>query len=184
MKRRTALKQLAGLGAIGLRFSHPLNFNDTIKTRKIPASGEELPMVGLGTWRTFDVGSSEAERAPLVNVLKTLTGRGGSVVDSSPMYGRSEGVVGDLASQLGIISKLFMATKVWTSGKQAGIEQMETSMRRMVGQDKFQKKLSPALTVKVTDPLRQGLAFDFAKKGATFIGPVNQDSYTAILSQW
>ena len=131
MKRRTALKQLAGLGAIGLRFSHPLNFNDTIKTRIIPASGEELPMVGLGTWRTFDVGSSEAERAPLVNVLKTLTGQGGSVVDSSPMYGRSEGVVGDLASQLGIVSKLFMATKVWTSGKQAGIEQMETSMRRM-----------------------------------------------------
>ena len=131
MKRRTILKQLAGLGALGLSFDHHLNFKDTIKTRKIPSTNESLPVVGLGTWRTFNVGNSTAEREPLSNVLKALTDQGGSVVDSSPMYGRSEAVVGDLASQLGIVSKLFMATKVWTSGKQAGIDQMESSMRRM-----------------------------------------------------
>lgn len=131
MKRRTILKQLAGLGALGLSFDHHLNFKDTIKTRKIPSTNESLPVVGLGTWRTFDVGSSTAQREPLSNVLKALTNQGGSVVDSSPMYGRSEAVVGDLASKLGIVSKLFMATKVWTSGKQTGIDQMERSMRRM-----------------------------------------------------
>lgn len=131
MKRRTILKQLARLGALGLSFDHHLNFKDTIKTRKIPSTNESLPVVGLGTWRTFNVGNSTAEREPLLNVLKALTDQGGSVVDSSPMYGRSEAVVGDLASQLGIVSKLFMATKVWTSGKQAGIDQMESSMRRM-----------------------------------------------------
>ena len=131
MKRRRAIKQLAGLGALGMGFSYPFNLTDAIKTRKIPASGEDLPVVGLGTWRTFDVGDSSTERAPLSEVLKILTRQGGSVIDSSPMYGRSEGVVGDLTSQLGITSRLFMATKVWTSGKQAGIEQMETSMDRM-----------------------------------------------------
>ena len=131
MKRRKAIKQLAGLGAVGMGFNYPFNLTDAIKTRKIPASGEDLPVVGLGTWRTFDVGDSSSERSPLSEVLKILTRQGGSVIDSSPMYGRSEGVVGDLASQLGITSKLFMATKVWTSGKQAGIEQMETSMDRM-----------------------------------------------------
>lgn len=131
MKRRKMLKQVAALGALGLGFDHRLNFMDAINKRKIPSSGENLPVVGLGTWRTFNVGSSAAEREPLLKVLKTLIDQGGSVVDSSPMYGQSEAVVGDLASELGIVSKLFMATKVWTSGKQAGIDQMETSMRLM-----------------------------------------------------
>ena len=131
MKRRTILKHIAALGGLGLGFDYRFNYTGTIQNRKIPRSGENLPIVGLGTWQTFDVGASQSERAPLMKVLQTLVGEGGKVVDSSPMYGRSEAVVGDLSSELEIIPKLFMATKVWTRGKQAGIDQMETSLRRM-----------------------------------------------------
>ena len=102
---------------------------EKIATREIPASGEQLPVVGLGTWQTFDVGENESEREPLREVLKNLLEKGGKVVDSSPMYGRSEKVVGDLSAELNINSKLFIATKVWTTGKENGIEQMNESFR-------------------------------------------------------
>lgn len=91
---------------------------------KSPAA---LPKIGLGTWQTFDV----ADPAPLAPVLKAFVELGGRVVDSSPMYGRSEEVVGDLAAKLGRHSKLFVATKVWTRGRQAGIAQMRDSMRKL-----------------------------------------------------
>jgi aryl-alcohol dehydrogenase-like predicted oxidoreductase len=97
--------------------------------RKIPSSGEELGVIGCGTWQTFDVGASAADRAPLGEVLAALFEGGGSVVDSSPMYGRSEGVVGDLLAASGARDKAFIATKVWTSGRAAGIAQMERSMK-------------------------------------------------------
>lgn len=97
--------------------------------RAIPSSGERIPVVGLGTWSTFDVGSSAAERQPLEEVLTRFSERGGRVVDSSPMYGRSEAVVGEIAAKRGIMGKFFLATKVWTRGRAAGIEQMETSER-------------------------------------------------------
>jgi len=97
--------------------------------RAIPSSGERIPVVGLGTWSTFDVGSSAAERQPLEEVLTRFSERGGRVVDSSPMYGRSEAVVGEIAAKRGITGKLFLATKVWTLRRAAGIEQMETSER-------------------------------------------------------
>ncbi|MBL8540651.1 MAG: aldo/keto reductase [Betaproteobacteria bacterium] len=93
----------------------------------MPRSGELLPAVGLGTYRTFDVGTSREERAPLTEVLDLFVQAGGTVVDTSPMYGRSEGVVGDLAAELGITKSLFLATKVWTTGHDAGIRQMEES---------------------------------------------------------
>ena len=96
--------------------------------RPIPSSGEKLPVIGLGTWQTFDVGASAAERAPLEEVLRTFVQCGGRVVDSSPMYGRAEGVVGDLAAKLDLADSLFMATKVWTAGREAGIKSMERSM--------------------------------------------------------
>jgi diketogulonate reductase-like aldo/keto reductase len=98
-----------------------------ILKRAIPASDEKIPAVGLGTWQTFDAGEGEAERAPLKLVLKTLVENGGRVVDSSPMYGNSERVVGDLSTDLKINSQLFVATKVWTRGKEAGIQQMNNS---------------------------------------------------------
>lgn len=100
-----------------------------MQTRPIPSSGEALPVIGLGTWRTFDVGTGAKERAPLTEVLKTLFGAGGSVIDSSPMYGASERVVGDLLAAMGAHDKAFLATKVWTQGRDAGIRQMQDSMR-------------------------------------------------------
>jgi len=102
-----------------------------ILKRPIPRSGELLPAVGVGTWQTFDVGPKAPERSELSEVLRLLAQSGGSVVDSSPMYGKSEGVVGDLATGLGLRDKLFYATKVWTSGREAGVRQMETSFRLM-----------------------------------------------------
>jgi diketogulonate reductase-like aldo/keto reductase len=100
-------------------------------TRRIPSTGEELPVIGLGTWQTFDVGSAERERAPLEEVLRELVALGGRLVDSSPMYGRSEEVVGAVAEKAGVHGELFLATKVWTSGRQRGIEQMESSFRKL-----------------------------------------------------
>lgn len=107
------------------------NGANAILTRKIPSSGESLPAIGLGTWQTFDVGPSDAERAPLAEVLREFVALGGKLVDSSPMYGRSEEVAGELADELGLRDRLFVATKVWTSGKQAGIDQMHDSMSKL-----------------------------------------------------
>ena len=99
-------------------------------TRAIPSSGEKIPVIGLGTWQTFDVGPSQSERGPLEQVLSELVKLGGRVIDSSPMYGRSEEVIGDLAGKLQLPEKLFLATKVWTTGRQAGIDSMERSFTR------------------------------------------------------
>ena len=95
-------------------------------TRAIPGTSERLPVIGLGTWQTFDVGGGD--RAPLREVLK-LFAKG--VVDSSPMYGTSETVAGDLIAELKLRERLFVATKVWTQGRDEGIQQMETSFRRL-----------------------------------------------------
>ena len=102
-----------------------------IVSRPIPASGEHLPLIGLGTWQVFDVGNDRAARAPLREVLDAFAKSGGRMIDSSPMYGTSESVVGDLVAELGLAGKLFVATKVWTSGRAAGIQQMETSFKRL-----------------------------------------------------
>ena len=99
--------------------------------RTIPRSGEALPVVGLGTFIAFDVAPGEPEMADLKEVLKIFIAGGGRLVDSSPMYGRAESVVGELAGELAALPSLFLATKVWTSGREAGIEQMRNSMRRM-----------------------------------------------------
>lgn len=100
-------------------------------TRTIPSTGETLPVVGLGTWQTFDVGNDRAARVPLRAVLDEFVVLGGAVVDSSPMYGTSEKVVGDLAAELYLRPKLFVATKVWTTGVREGIAQMHDSMRKL-----------------------------------------------------
>ncbi|HEX8070224.1 MAG TPA: aldo/keto reductase [Pyrinomonadaceae bacterium] len=100
-------------------------------TRRIPSSGELLPVIGLGTWQTFDVGADAAARASLEEVLGAFAAAGGRLIDSSPMYGSSEEVVGDLSAKLGLRPKLFVATKVWTTGKAAGVEQMNASLRKL-----------------------------------------------------
>jgi diketogulonate reductase-like aldo/keto reductase len=133
MNRREALQALiaAGAGAaLGdklLRAAEP----PTMITRKIPKSGEALPVIGLGTSQVFDVGSSADERAPLAGVLRELTAGGGTLIDSSPMYGRAEEVVGDLTAAGGMRDRLFLATKVWTTGKEAGADQIEASFKRL-----------------------------------------------------
>jgi diketogulonate reductase-like aldo/keto reductase len=99
--------------------------------RTIPRSGEQLPAVGLGTYQTFDVGPGANERAGVKEVLLRFVELGGRVVDSSPMYGKAETVVGDLAAELGVQKSLFLATKVWTDGRDAGIRQMQTSFQRL-----------------------------------------------------
>ena len=132
MKRRTALQLLAkiGLGTSIVPYFYQNNI-EKMSTRKIPFSGEALPMVGLGTWQTFDVGNDATMRQQLAEVLMLLVENGGAVVDSSPMYGTSESVVGDLSKQAGLQNGLFLATKVWTRGREAGIREMERSMQRM-----------------------------------------------------
>ena len=105
---------------------------DTIIQRPIPGTGESLPAIGLGTWQTFDVGKGQSAREPLKAVLRDFVRFQGKVIDSSPMYGNSESVVGDLATELGVQKPVvFLATKVWTSGRDAGIPQMEESFRRL-----------------------------------------------------
>lgn len=99
--------------------------------RPIPASGEPLPVVGLGTARRFDVGLVASSRAPLREVVSAFVEQGGTLVDTSPMYGSAESVLGRVAAETGTTDKLFLATKVWTEGRAAGIRQMEDSMRRL-----------------------------------------------------
>jgi aryl-alcohol dehydrogenase-like predicted oxidoreductase len=105
--------------------------SSTMLTRVIPSSGEKLAIIGLGTWRTFDVDLASATRKQLEDVLSLFVKLGGQVIDSSPMYGRAEQVIGDLTANLGIRDKLFLATKVWTRSKQSGIDSMERSMARL-----------------------------------------------------
>jgi aryl-alcohol dehydrogenase-like predicted oxidoreductase len=101
-----------------------------LDTRPIPSSGEPLPIVGFGTWQTFDIGDNPTARAEREDVLRLLFEAGGKLIDSSPMYGRSEGVVGDLLAKMGARDKAFLATKVWTWGREQGIGQMEQSLTR------------------------------------------------------
>jgi diketogulonate reductase-like aldo/keto reductase len=98
-----------------------------LHTRPIPSSGERIPLIGMGTWLTFDVGDNEARRALRVEVLRRFFERGGGMIDSSPMYGSSEAVVGHCLQTLGSPAGLFSATKVWTHGRSRGITQMEES---------------------------------------------------------
>jgi len=130
--RRTVLKGIAGAGAwlaAGRPDAREAVSTGTAVKRAIPASGEQIPVIGLGTYQAFDVGTSASDRAPLKEVLQALVNNGGSVIDSSPMYGRAEEVVGDLTAELGLRPSLYLATKVWTSGRDAGVRQMEESFR-------------------------------------------------------
>jgi diketogulonate reductase-like aldo/keto reductase len=128
ISRRDFLGMMAA-GAVGI--SGGTTLTEPMMQRPIPRSGESLPVIGLGTWQTFDIGPTDAERGSLRQVLSDFVKLGGSVVDSSPMYGRSEDVVGDLAAELNAHKKLFLATKVWTSGREEGIRQMEQSLAKL-----------------------------------------------------
>ena len=98
--------------------------------RIIPSSGKSLPVIGLGTWQTFDV-VDEINYPALKNVLQKLNSAGGTMIDSSPMYGKAEEVVGNITSRMETADDFFYATKVWTTGQQEGISQIEGSFRKM-----------------------------------------------------
>ena len=100
-------------------------------TRPIPASGERLPVIGLGTYSVFDVESSPEQIATRREIVDVLLGAGGNVIDTSPMYNRSERVIGDIVASGAPREAMFIATKVWTDGRDAGIEQMARSARLM-----------------------------------------------------
>ncbi len=127
--RRRFCQAVAACAAIpGLAAAGTSTVNSML-TRRIPSSGELLPVIGLGTSDVFDVGADEAARAPLAQVLKILLEAGGSLLDTSPMYGRAEGVSGELVEAAGARARMFLATKVWTTGKAEGLRQIEDSMR-------------------------------------------------------
>ena len=100
-------------------------------TRSIPKTNEQMPVVGLGTWQAFDIGSERGALDQRKQVLQVLFEAGGSVINSSPMYGRAEAVVGTLLAEMKPKQSPFLATKVWTSGEAAGAAQMSASFAKM-----------------------------------------------------
>ncbi len=130
MSRRTFLGALAAtLAAVGLAPAG-LRAADKAPLRKvIPGTADSLPVIGLGSSRTFDIRSDETALTNLAEVLEAFFANGGELIDSSPMYGAAEQVIGALLQRIGQQKRLFAATKVWTDGRQAGIRQMENSLR-------------------------------------------------------
>jgi len=122
-----------GLLSAGITLMPETIFGESRQVSKhaIPSSGERIPVIGMGTSRTFDVGEDSAILTQLGQVLQVFFDNGGAVIDSSPMYGNSETIVGNLLKTIPDKDQLFAATKVWTYGKQSGIDQMQESMQRM-----------------------------------------------------
>jgi diketogulonate reductase-like aldo/keto reductase len=125
--RRRSFLGVSAAFALGLVHAQP----QKIMTRKIPATGEDLPAIGLGTWQVFDVGNGTAARATLSEVVARFEKAGGRLIDSSPMYGSAETVAGDIVAERGLRARLFIATKVWTRGRAEGIAEMERSFKRL-----------------------------------------------------
>ena len=98
--------------------------------RKIPSSGQELPVIGLGTWKTFDTAAASAKQL-LAEVIGTMKQAGATLIDTSPMYGNAELVVGELTAGPALHDHFFYATKVWIDGRSAGIRQMRDSLKRL-----------------------------------------------------
>lgn len=132
--RRDVLR-LGATTAAGLALGLPslLQAQGTVITKPIPSSGERIPLVGIGTARRYDVASTEAELAPLRDVLRTLPTIGGNLIDTAPSYGNAETVVGNLLAELGIRDQIFLATKVGAGrqGREAGIAEMQRSLERL-----------------------------------------------------
>jgi diketogulonate reductase-like aldo/keto reductase len=134
VSRRTFLAMLGATSALGPRSAHAAA--GPILTRAIPATGERVPVIGMGTWITFNVGDDEGLRAQRAEVVRTFFEQGGTVIDSSPMYGTSEAVIGHCLARIGHEGPLFAATKVWTPLKWFGSGQMAES-RELWGVPRF-----------------------------------------------
>lgn len=127
---RRALLQLAGGAAlVGLVPALPAQDRETLR-RAIPSSGESIPALGMGTWITFNVGTNTSLRMDRLEVMRAFFELGGGMIDSSPMYGSSEDVIGYCLDRLDVPTSMVSATKVWTRGREDGIAQMERSMDR------------------------------------------------------
>lgn len=127
MKRRVALK-LSLMGATSALAQSPPPARkpaEALLTRPIPSSGEQIPVLGLGSWITFNVGNDRAARAQCTDVMREFFNAGGRLIDCSPMYGSSQGVIGDSLQQLAAQPRIFSAEKVWTSS--AGAAQIEAT---------------------------------------------------------
>jgi diketogulonate reductase-like aldo/keto reductase len=129
----TCLGALAATTAIG---SGRAAAAAPVLTKPIPATGEQLPVIGMGSWVTFDVGDDAAARVQRVDVLRTFFEQGGAFIDSSPMYLSSQEVIGHCLARIPAKPSLFAATKVWTMTRALGIQQMEAS-RQLWGVDRF-----------------------------------------------
>lgn len=133
VSRRGFLRLCGGLAALVAGTPVPAR---AMATKPIPSSAELLPVIGMGTWITFDVGQLPGEREQRRRVLEAFFAHGGRLIDSSPMYGRAEEVVGEALARLGRPKPLFAATKVWTPGRWLGVQQMEAS-QRLWGVERF-----------------------------------------------
>ncbi len=132
MDRRTFCKVFPSLAAFGtLPLKSIIRNSSELHHRTIPSSGEQIPAIGLGTWIQFDIPDNDPEMDQLKTVLEMMLAQGGKLIDSSPMYGRSEANIGDLTSRMNAANHFFYATKVWTSGEEAGKRQIAQSMMRM-----------------------------------------------------
>jgi aryl-alcohol dehydrogenase-like predicted oxidoreductase len=129
--RRAAMKTLAASAIMAMTLPTASHAATPPIKRIIPASGEQLPVIGLGTYIVLDVAPGAPELAELKEVLRTFAAGGAKLIDSSPMYGRAEAVVGELVAATGLRDSVFLATKVWTSGRDSGIRQMRDSLRLM-----------------------------------------------------
>jgi len=129
-RKRRALLQAIGTLPLAAGLARAGVPQDTIR-KAIPASGETLPVIGIGTSRVFDVGDSEAELRGPLEALAALQSSGNAMIDTSPMYGEAERVIGELLPRLPARPDFFLATKVWIDGRQNGIEQMDNSFRLM-----------------------------------------------------
>src|SRR5262245_21452222 len=131
LSRASFLRLAAGIGAavVSRRISVAQIYNagEAMHTRPIPSTGEALPVIGCGTYVGFDIGAENDNLKASTQVIRTLRDSGGKVFDSSPMYGRAEAVLGNLLANAPDPERTFIATKVWTRGRQAGITQMERS---------------------------------------------------------
>ncbi len=132
MSRRELLEAGIGVGAsIFLPSARLLAQAAPLIQRKIPSTGASLPIIGIGTARRYEAVTTEAERAPLREVLRQFKETGGKVIDTAPSYGTAEMVVGDLVAELNIRESLFIATKLGAHGRDAGIAQLEQSFKRL-----------------------------------------------------
>ncbi len=135
LSRRSFLQSLLGFGMTSV-FPSLAEASRPAILKRISSSGEALPVIGMGSWLTFDVGNDPEKLATRVEVLRTFFAHGGRLIDSSPMYGSSEAVIGHCLAQLDNKKNLFAATKVWTFGKKRGIRKMQES-QKLWGIDHF-----------------------------------------------